>query len=124
MGEVAIKNSDMQRIYLDIANWISREPYLTFLEIEKKIIQRLQRKYKLKIDSKMLEQKILNYKEIYKIIKENLSKYILSSKSGYAEPNYIKHKEMKKFLTQKFPCEDKKILDIISDWVVYHEYLR
>jgi len=117
-------NLNIQRIQLDIANWVSREPYEESLKIEKKIKQRLQKKYKLKIDSKNLEERILHYREIYKIIKDKLSEFIFPSKSGYAEPKNIKDKELKQFLLRKFPHEHEKILDVISDWVEYHEYLR
>ena len=124
MGKIIMNNFNTQKIQLDIANWTSQEPYAIFLDIERKIKNRLQKKYKLKIDPKILEEKIRNYKAIYNITKENLPKYTFPSESGYSEPQYIKNEEIKKFLTKRFPSEDEKILDIIISWVVYYEYLR
>lgn len=124
MGKVTLNNFNTQEIQFDIANWVSREPYETLSDIERKINNRLQKKYKLKIDLKILGKKIRNYKEIYNIAKQNLPKYTLPSESGYAEPQYIKDKEIKEFLIKRFPREHKKILDTIISWVVYYEYLR
>ena len=117
-------NFNIQEILLDIANWTSREPYGIRADIERKIASCLQRKYKSKFDSKKIKERIRNYKEIYSITKENLSRYTLPSKSGYAEPQYVKNAEIKKFLAKRFPAENKKILDTIINWVVYYEYLR
>ena len=123
-GDGKVTNFSNYKIQFDIANWSSREPYETFPNIERKIRGRLQRKYKLKVDSKILDEKIKNYREIYDIIKENLPKYISPSESGYAEPKYVKNNEIKEFLTKRFPIEDKKILESIIGWVIYYEYLR
>ena len=117
-------NFNIKKIKIDIANLTSREPYEIQANIERKIFSSLQKKYKLKFDSKKLKEQIRNYKEIYSITKENLPKYTFPSESGYAEPKYIKKEEIKKFLTKSFPMENKKILDTIINWVVYYEYLR
>lgn len=124
MGKIIANNFNALKIQLDIANWVSREPYELFPDIEKKVYIRLQRKYKLKIDSKSLEEKIKKYKQIYNVTSENLSKYTLPSETGYAESRYIKNKEIKEFLTKRFPMEDSKILDSIIGWVVELQYLR
>lgn len=124
MGKVAMKNLNTQKIQLDIVNWASREPYETVTNIEKKIRDRLQRKYKVKVDSKTLEEKIKYYREIYSITSKVLPKYILPSQSGYAELRCVKNKEIKEALRQKFPAEDQKILDSILNWVVEYQYLR
>ena len=117
-------NFNTPETQFDIANWTSREPYAIFSDIKRKINSRLQKKYKLKVDSKILEGKIRNYKEIYNFVKKNLPKFTLPSKSGYADPQFIKNDELQEFLAKIFPSENKKILDAIISWVVYYEYLR
>lgn len=123
MGKI-IENFDSQKIQLDIANWISREPYEAFSNIERKIKDRLQRKYKLRIDSRMLEEVILRYRKIYKIAKENLSQYILPSESGYAEPQCVQYDKLENLLSKKFSKEQKIIIRVIIEWVIDHEYFR
>lgn len=118
------KNFNTKKIQLDIANWALREFYELPKDIEIKINNRLIRKYKLKVDSKELSGRIKYYREIYSFAKKNLSKFILPSKGGFAEPKYVKYEEITRFLSDKFPYEDQRILDIIIAWVVYHEYLR
>lgn len=118
------KNFNSRKIQLDIANWSSREPFLVFADIEKKIINKLQRKYKLKVAPEELRKKIKDYRKIYNTVAKNLHKYIISSDTGYSDPRYIKNKEMKDFLIENFPNENGEILDCIIGWVVEYEYLR
>jgi len=125
MDEISVsKNFYSRKIQLDIANWNSREPFLSFADMEKKIINKLQRKYKLKVDPKELKKKIKDYRKIYNTVAKNLHKYIISSDTGYSDPKYIKNKDLKDFLIKIFPDEDGKTLDCIIGWVVEYEYLR
>lgn len=121
---IRTSNLNNLKMQIDVASWVSREPYEAVSTIETKIGRRLLKKYKLKLDSKELKEKIKNYKEIYGVVKKNLPKYIISPRHGYAEPENIKNKEIKDFLTKRYPEQDKKILDLIVNWVVEYEYLR
>lgn len=113
-----------QGVQLDIANWVSRQPYELLANIETKVKKRLQRKYKLKIGSKTLNEKVKHYREIYYEAKKILPEYTLPSKSGFSEPRYIKSKDIEEFLSKRFAVRDKEILVAIINWVVEYEYLR
>jgi len=113
-----------QKIQLEIANWTSREPYDKLAEIESKISGRLLRKYKIKVETEELNEKIVNYKQIYDFVKKNLPRYLLTSKSGLAEPQNVKNRELKDLLTKSFPRLNAEILEKIMGWVIEYEYLR
>lgn len=113
-----------KKIQFDIANGIFREPYSESSEFIIKMINRIQRKYKVKVDLDILGDLINKYKNIYSVTKNNLSKYTIHSKTGFADPECVNRKELKKFLVKKFLSEEAKILDSCISWAVDHEYLR
>lgn len=116
-----------KKIQIELANWVSREIFYVLndevpKDYEIKIKNRLSRKYKIRVDSKELAKKIKHLREIYIFAKKNLRKFILPSE--VADPKYVKYDDFLKFLSNKFPREERKILDDVMGWVILWEYLR
>lgn len=113
-----------KRILLDLANEVARKYGDLPPDFTDKMAKRYKRKFSVKVESQIILQFALHCKEIYEFGKSILREYIHASKGKYADSRDVDGKRFLDRLIEKFPEDDTDILNEISGWIVYYEYLR
>ncbi len=93
-------------------------------DFPQKMAKRLKRKFHADLDVAVISALADHFKEIYKFGSSILYNFITPAKGGYASLENVKIDSLIAALFEQYPDEDKAILKIISDWLVYYEYLR
>ena len=113
-----------KEILLDLANETARQYGDLQPDFPRKLVNRIQRKFKIKLDVTTVLDLVDHYKNIYNFSAEVLKDCLLPSEGDYAHPKDVDHKKYTSEITEQFPNDDKDILDIIKKWPMYHNYLR
>jgi hypothetical protein len=111
-------------ILLDLANESVRRYGDLPPDFADKMAKRIRRKFSVKVESQNIFQFALHYKEIYEFGKSILRECIRPSNGRYADSSDVYGERFLNRLREKFPEDDTDILNKISGWIVYYEYLR
>jgi hypothetical protein len=111
-------------ILLDLANETVRRYGDLAPDFPDKMAKRIKRKFSLKIETQRIAELAHHYKTIYDFAKSILKEYLGPTTGQYSDPKDIDSKNFLAKLVKEYPNDDHEILEKISDYVVYYEYLR
>ena len=113
-----------KNILLDLANETVRRYGDLDPDFPEKMARRIKRKFSVKVETQIILEYIFHYKEIYGFAASILKEYLMHPKGKYADPRDVDVEKFLHRLSERYPDEDNEILEKISGWVVYYEYLR
>lgn len=111
-------------ILLDLANETTRKYGNLAPDFPKKMKRRIKRKFSTKVEIEEVSALSFHFKEIYNFAKSIFSNYLKPPSGEYATPQDIDFENFSAKIAEKYPDDDNDILEKISNWVIYYEYLR
>ncbi len=112
------------QIYSDLANETVRQYGELRQDFPQKMAKRLKRKFRAAVDVATILTLANRFKEIYGFGSSILKGFITPVEAGYASLKNVKIEDFLNALLERYPDEDRSIIKIIGDWVIYYEYLR
>jgi len=111
-------------IQIDIANETARHYGALENDFSEKLVRRIRRKFKTKLEVNEVSVLAGHYKDIYAVAAKVLKDCLLPRTEKYADPKDIDHIKYMKLVGNNFPNDEKDILEKITGWAIYWEYLR
>ena len=114
---------DLQ-VRADLANETVRHYGEVPQDFPERMAGRIKRKFHADLDIAAVSTLVNNFRGIYEFGSLILKDFILPLDGKHAIPADIQTDHFVSSLIAQYPDEDKAILETISRWVVYYEYLR
>ncbi len=113
-----------KEIQLDLANETSKVYGPVPSDFADRMVKRIRRKFKVKVDTSEVADLADTFKNIYSFGKGVLSDYLGAPKDKCASVEDISLDKYRDRIAREYPKVDTDLLVIIGDWVIYWEYLR
>ncbi len=110
-------------ILLDLANETARRFAVLPPDFAQKMVKRIRRKFKVKLDVNVIAELTAHYASVYRFAESALQECLLPVRGEYASLTDVDDQKYMAKISAQFPAEDADILNAIAGWPIFN-YLR